>query len=316
MMSLPLPFPKLVRLTWKEAADDDLLGLAAQMAYYFFLALFPAILFLIAIASFFPLWNVTDDLARSLGPFVSPQIVELIQDQMRRIAERQDGGILTLGVAMALWSSSAAMVSIVGALNKAYDLDETRPWWKVRLTAITLTIAVALFVLVALSLVIAGPALAASLGDRMSAPALQAWSIVRWPIAFALVVMAVGLTYYFAPDADQDWVWITPGAVLATVLWLLISIVFKTYIANFTDYNGTYGSVGGVIVLLLWFYVSSLAILVGAEFNAELEHASPYGKAPGQKSKAGRPMIGVRARRAFEAQQRLLYPGLMRASTD
>ena len=108
--------------------------------------------------------------------------------------------------------------------------------------------------------------------------------LLQWPLVFALVTTGIGLIYYFGPDADQDWVWITPGAVAATVLWLLISLLFKLYVANFTDYEGSYGTVGGVIVVLLWFYVSGIAILTGAELNAEIEHASPYGKAPGQKN--------------------------------
>ena len=137
--------------------EDDVLGLAAQLSYYFFLALFPAILFLLALASFFPLSSLTDDLGRSLGPFVSAPVLELIQDQMSRISNAESGGLLTFGVLGALWSSSAALVSIVGALNAAYDIKEARPWWKVRLVAIGLTIGVALFVLVALSLVLVGP---------------------------------------------------------------------------------------------------------------------------------------------------------------
>ncbi len=281
-------------------------ALAAQLSYYCFLALFPAILFLLAIASFFPLSNLTDDLGRSLGPFVSPQVLELIQDQMRRIANNEDGGLLTFGVVGAFWSSSAALVSIVGALNRAYDIEEGRPWWKVRLVAIGLTLGVALLILSALSLVLLGPTWADALGRATGwgAPFTWAWLVLQWPLVFVLVSTGIGLVYYFGPDADQDWAWITPGAITATILWLLVSLLFKLYIANFTDYNATYGSVGGVIVLLLWFYVSGLAILVGAELNAEIEHASPYGKAPGQKNAQGKLLIGARAARAFEQRQR------------
>src|SRR4029079_3316048 len=125
------------------------------------------------------------------------------------------------------------------------------------------------------------------------------WLVLQWPLVFVLVTTGIGLLYYFGPDADQDWVWITPGAVAATILWLLISLLFKVYIANFTDYEVSYGTVGGVIVVLLWFYVSGIAILVGAELNAEMEHASPYGKAPGQKNADGKLLIGRRAARAF-----------------
>ena len=133
------PWTELGRRTWREVVDDDVLGLAAQLSYYFVLALFPAILLLLALASFFPLSNMTDDVARSLGPFVSSQVLTLIQEQMQRLANNENGGLLTFGVAGALWSSSAALVSIVGALNRGYDIDEGRPWWKLRLVAIGLT---------------------------------------------------------------------------------------------------------------------------------------------------------------------------------
>ena len=304
--SASLSWNELARRTWHEVVDDDVLGLAAQLSYYFFLALFPAILFLLALASFFPLSNLTDDVGRSLGPFVSPQILELIQEQMRRLANNENGGLLTFGVAGALWSSSAAIVSITGALNRAYDIDEGRPWWKVRLVAIGLTLAVALTVLVALSLVLVGPTVAEKLGQTTGwgAPFKWTWVIAQWPLVFLLVTTGIGLLYYFGPDAEQDWVWITPGAVTATALWLLVSLAFKLYVARFTDYEGSYGAVGAVIVVLLWFYVSGIAILTGAELNAEIEHASPYGKAPGQKNAQGKLLLGARAERAFRQRQR------------
>jgi membrane protein len=295
----------LVRGTWREVIDDDVLGLAAQLSYYFFLALFPAILFLLALASFFPLSSITDDVGRFLGPFVLPQVLELIQEQMRRLADNENGGLLTVGVAGALWSSSAALVSIIGALNRAYDNKEGRLWWKVRLVAIGLTLGLALIILIALSLVLAGPTVAEKLGQATGwgTPFEWTWLVLQWPLAFGLVAFGIGLIYYFGPDADQDWVWISPGAVAATLLWLLVSLLFKIYVANFTDYEGSYGTVGGVIVVLLWFYISGIAILTGAELNAEIEHESPYGKAPGQKNAQGKLMLGARAARAFRQRQ-------------
>jgi membrane protein len=300
-----LSWSQLAQRTWRESADDDVLGLAAQLSYYFFLALFPAILFLLALASFFTLSNITDDVSRSLGPFVSPQVVELIQEQMRRLANNQNGGLLTFGVGAALWSSSAALVAIVGALNRAYDIDEGRPWWKVRLVAIGLTFGVALLVLVALSLVLVGPMVAEKLGrvTGWGAPFEWTWLVLQWPLVFGLITTGIGLIYYFGPDAEQDWAWITPGAVVATILWLVASLIFKLYIANFTNYEASYGAVGAVIVILLWFYVSGIAILVGAEVNAEIEHASPYGKAPGQKNAKGKRLLGARAARAYDERQ-------------
>ena len=288
-MSLTLPssltWRDLAVKTYHEVIDDDVLGLAAQLSYYFFLALFPALLFGLALASFFPLTSLIDDVSRLLGPVVSPEVLKLIQEQMRRLADAESGGLLTFGVLAAIWSSSAAVVSIVDALNRTYDIKESRPWWKVRLVAIGLTIGLAVFILGALTLVLAGPAIATYLGDHLGFGAAfkWAWLILQWPVALALVATALGLVFYFGPDADQDWAWITPGALIGSVLWLLVSLATKIYVTNFSDYNATYGSVGGVMVLLLWLYVSSIAVLVAAELNAEIEHASPHGKAAGEK---------------------------------
>ena len=296
---------ELVRRTFRETIDDDCLGLAAQLAYYLFLALFPAILFLLAVASFFPLNNLTDDIGRTLGPIVSAEVLQLIQDQMQRLANAESGGLLTFGVMGALWSSSAGLVSLVGALNRAYDIVESRPWWRVRLVSIALTLGMAVFVLCALSLVVAGPALARYLGNTAGlGPAFTwAWLVLQWPLAFAMVSTGIGLAYYFGPDAEQEWAWITPGAIVATALWLVVSLAFKFYVSRFTDYNASYGAVGGVMVLMLWFYLSALAILVGAEMNSEIEYSSPYGKAPGQKTAAGRRLLGGLAKVESEKQR-------------
>jgi membrane protein len=299
---LPLSWGELLKRTVKESSDDDVLGLAAQLAYYFFLALFPAILFLLAVASFFPLSNVVDELVRALRPVAPADVLSFLEDQLKRISNADSGGVLTIGFLGAIWSSSAAVVAIMGSLNRAYDIEEGRPWWKVRLTAIALTLGLALLVLTSFTLIVAGPTIAAHVASSFGlGPAFEwTWSIVQWPVAFFLVSTAVGLVYYFAPDAEQDWSWITPGAAVGTFLWLIVSLVFKFYVANFADYNAAYGSVGGVIVLLLWFYISGAAILVGAEMNAEIEHASPYGKDAGEKVPGQKKKIGAAAARAYQ----------------
>jgi hypothetical protein len=128
--------------------------------------------------------------------------------------------------------------------------------------------------------------------------------IVQWPIILGLVAFGIGLIYYFAPDAEQDWVWITPGSVVATLLWVVVSLAFKLYIAYFGNYNETYGTLGAFIVLLTWFYLSGLAILIGAEVNAEIEHASPYGKAVGEKVPGEKRKIGAAAARDYEERKR------------
>jgi membrane protein len=304
VFTIPLSWRELLRRTAKDAIDDDCLGLAAQLAYYLFLALFPALLFVLAVASFFPFTDFIDDVIRTLRPIAPADVVAFLEAQLRRVADADSGGILTLGILGAIWSSSAAVTAIIGSLNRAYDIEEGRPWWKVRLIAIGLTLGLAILVLASFTLIVAGPAIAEGVAATFGLGAVFEWSwkILQWPLSFFLVSSAVGLIYYFAPDAEQEWVWITPGAVLGTLLWVAVSLGFKFYLANFADYNATYGAVGGVIVLLLWFYMSGLAILLGAELNAEIEHASPHGKDPGEKVPGQRTKIGVAAARAYEAR--------------
>jgi membrane protein len=304
---LPISWMELAKRTYREAMDDDALGLAAQLAYYFFLSLFPALLCLLAVASLFPLENLVDDMIGTLGPFAPREVVEIIRQQMLSLSERNDTGLLSVGLLGAIWSSSAAMVAVTSSMNKAYDIEEGRPWWKVRLTAILLTIGLAVFILASFTLVLAGPQIAENLAGRIGlGPAfVWTWKILQWPVAFLLVSTGLGFVYYFAPDADQDWVWITPGSLVATGLWLLGSIGFRFYAVNFGNYEATYGAVAAVILLMLWFYLSALVIVLGAELNAEIEHASPWGKAPGEKREPGvRKKIGAAAARAWREQPR------------
>jgi membrane protein len=300
-LKVSLSWGEVLRRTVKEALNDGCLGLAAQLAYYFFFALFPALLFLLALASYFPVETLIDDMFAMLGGIAPPEVLTIITDQIRKISEGEQGGLLTFGMLLALWSSSAAMTSISDTLNKAYDIDEGRPWWKVRLTAIGLTVGGALFILVSFALILVGPTAAQWIADRTPLGNVFVWSwmILQWPLVFLMVCTAIGIVYYFAPDAEQDWVWLTPGSIFATLLWLVASFAFKFYIANMGSYTETYGAIGGVMVLMLWFYISGLALLLGAEMNAEIEHASPYGKAPGEKVPGEKRKIGPAAMRAW-----------------
>lgn len=302
---VPLSWPQLFKRTFNEMLADDVLNLAAQQAYYFFFALFPALLALISIASFFPVQNLVDEITAMLSRVAPGDVIRIVRDQVIKLSQGNAGGVLTFAFLLTLWSSSSAVVSMCSTLNAAYDITETRPWWKVRLTAIGLTIALALFILISMTLVIAGPTLAERLADTMQlGPVFEwTWKIVQWPVVLLLISTAFALVYYFAPDAEQDWIWITPGSVLATLLWVGISLGFKFYVANFGDYNETYGAIGGVMVLLLWFYVSGIALLAGAELNSEIEHASPYGKDPGERVPGERKKIGIAAERDYEERR-------------
>jgi membrane protein len=300
-LRVPLSWREIARRTWDEAFfKDNCLGMAAQLAYYFFFALFPALLVVLVFASQFardP--DFVSHLFLLLGGVVPTEGLRIITEQLVRIRANQ-GGLLTVGMLTALWSSSAAMTAIIDTLNAAYDIQEGRAWWRVRVTAVLLTIAVAIFIVVSFALVLAGPALAERFADwyGLGAAFEWGWKILQWPIVFVLVSMVVALVYYFAPDAEQDWIWLTPGSVVATVLWLLTSLGFKFYVTRFGSYQ-TYGVVGGVMVLMLWFYLSGLVLLIGAEMNAEIEHASPYGKDEGEKVPGQKRKLGTAAMRAW-----------------
>ena len=302
--SIPLTWSELARRTYKETMADNCLGLAAQLAYYILLALVPTLVFMLALISFFPS-ELVQQLIASINSFAPGDVGRILEEQITQISSTGGGGLLTFGILMALWSSSSAMVAITDSLNRAYDIEEGRPWWRVRLTAIALTLGLGVFVIAAFALVLAGPTVGEAIASRVGLgdTFVTVWAVARWPNAFVLVVVAVAIINYVAPDADQDWEWITPGAVLATVLWLVASLAFKIYVSRFADYNATYGSLGGVIVLMLWLYMSALAVLVGAEMNAEIEHASPHGKNPGEKVAGEKKKIGARAARAFEERR-------------
>lgn len=306
-LKVPLTWGQILRRTFREALDDDCLGMAAQLSYYFFFALFPSLLFLLAIASYFPIDTLIDDMFRMLGGIAPAEILAIMTEQILKISDGEQGGLLTLGILLALWSSSAAMTGIIGTLNTAYDIEESRPWWKVRLTAMGLTVGIALFILVSFALILVGPTLAQWIADTTALGNVFVWTwmILQWPLVFLLASSGIGIVYYFAPDAEQDWVWLTPGSIFATLLWLAASLGFKLYIANMSSYTETYGAIGAVMILMLWFYISGLVLLVGAEMNAEIEHASPYGKQPGEKVPGQKRKIGPAAMRAcLETLQR------------
>jgi membrane protein len=302
---------ELLKRTAKETQADNGLGLAAQLAYYFFFALFPALLFGIALAGFLPRQDVVGSVVNMFGGVVPPEVIGIIQEQLTKIGQAEQGGILTFGFLAALWSSSAAMVALIDALNRAYDVEDARPWWKQRATAIALTVGVAAFILVSFTLVVAGPELAGFIARQVGLGGAfeWTWKIAQWPLVMALVATAFALIYYFAPDVEQDFVWLTPGSALAAILWLASSLGFRFYVVNFGSYIESYGAIGGVMVLMLWLYLSGLVVVVGAELNAEIEHASPHGKAAGEKVAGERKVVGPRAERLYRERRDGGAPG-------
>lgn len=268
-----------------EIQEDDCWGRAAQLAYYFLFALFPFFLVLTTLLGYLPVPNLMDRLMEMLAEMLPGDALRLVQDNVREIVTSQRGGLLSFGILAALWTSSSAITAIVDGLNRAYDVQEGRPYWKVRLIAIVLTVGLSLFIIVSLVLLTFGPQIGGWIADQVGLGSVFqiAWNLLRWPVIVGLIVLAMALVYYVAPDVEQRWQWITPGSLVAVVGWLLASLGFSFYVNNFASYNATYGSIGAVIVLLTWMYVSGFFVLLGGEINAEIEHAASSGKDLGEK---------------------------------
>lgn len=296
-LRIPLSPGQLVKRTFSEVLKDDVMGMAGQLAYFFVLALFPALIFFVSLVAYLP-GDMPQQLVISLRPFLPEAALAIVEEQITKLTAADPAGILTFGLVFAIWSSSAGLTAIMSTLNRAYDITEGRPWWKVRGVAILLTLALAAVVVTALTLLIAGPLLVSAVGESLGmGPAFTtAWTYGRWPLIFLLVSFGMALIYYFAPDADQEWIWITPGSILATLLWLAASLGLQTYLQVAGSFNETYGTLGGAMVILLWLYVTGIAILVGGEMNAEIEHASPEGKDPGEKTPGERRRLRAFAR--------------------
>jgi membrane protein len=273
-----LSWGELGKRVWAEVQDDNVFGRAAELSFYFLLALFPFLIFLTSVIGIV-LGSGTGTrhaLFDYLARIIPPSAFQLIDNTMYEVSSSSGGGKLSFGILAALWTASNGLSSITESLNTAYDLKETRPWWKQRLTAIGLTIALSLLIISALVLVVAGGKiaewLAATYGFGPMFP--LTWKIIQWPFVLASMIFAFALIYYLAPDfREQVWRWLTPGSAIGVALWLLVSLAFRVYLQFFDSYSATYGSLGAVIVLMLWLYLTGAAVLIGGEINSEIENA-------------------------------------------
>lgn len=285
-----LKWTELAKRVWNEVQEDNVFGRAAELSYYFLLALFPLLIFLTSAIGLI-LGSGTGTrhaLFDYLGRIVPPSAFQLIDATMWEVSTASSGGKLSFGILAALWAASNGMGAITETLNVAYDVTETRPWWKTRLVAVSLTIALSVLIIGSLVLVIAGGRIADGLAGTfgLGAAFAIAWKIIQWPIVLACLILAFALIYYFAPDIrDQAWKWLTPGAVIGVVLWLAVSFALRIYLGYFDSYSKTYGSLGAVIVLMLWLYLTGAAILVGGEVNSEIENAAAEQGAADAKEK-------------------------------
>jgi membrane protein len=281
----PREWLDVFKRTGKEFMADDCMGLAQQVAYSSLLAFFPALIFLVG---FFGLVDAYDDVRTFIAPVAPGAVIDII-DQLQEDSSKKgtSAAAFVIGLFGAVWAASGAMNAIVKAVNRAYERMETRPFWKVRLISIILVVAAGLVTAgMFLLIVFGGP-----LGDAIASKARLGgawdivWGVLRWPLAFAVVLLLFALIFYIAPNQDQrDWKWITPGSVVGALLWLALSGLFALY-TTFTDsYSKTYGSLAGGVVLLLWLNYTAWAILFGAELNSELDKQADIRAAGGPKA--------------------------------
>ncbi|HYD63267.1 MAG TPA: YihY/virulence factor BrkB family protein [Noviherbaspirillum sp.] len=267
----------------KDAVDDffkhDMTTYASALAYQVFFSVFPFIIFLVALLGFLRLSSFFEWLRQHSQMMLPPQATEQVNKVIAELQQEQ-GGLLSFGVILALWSASAAVRATMNALNVAYGVQERRPAWKLYPLSLLYTVGLAGMMILAAICLTVGPQavqwLAQQIGMEQMFVLLWAW--LRWPAAFLILTLAVAIIYYVAPDVDREFRFITPGAMLAVAVWVGASLGFNLYVRNFADYNATYGSIGAIIILLLYFFISSAVLLFGAEINATIEHDSPEGK--------------------------------------
>jgi membrane protein len=256
--------------------DHQLLDRAASLSYYFLFALFPALLFLTALVGLVPMPDVIGQLLGYADRVLPRDAASMVRRTLDEVIAGARGSLLSVGVLAALWGASSGMASIMGALNTAFEIRDERSWWTQRAVALGLTVLCALFTLTALLLMGFGPEIGAVVARRVGLGPLFTllWNVLQWPVVILVVLTGIALLNSLAPAGGRPWAWATPGAVLALLAWLLMSFGLRVYLANFGDYNATYGSIGGVILLMLWLYWSSLALFIGAEIDAIVERAA------------------------------------------
>ena len=276
---------ELIKCAVKEFNADEMPTYAAALAFQALFSLFPFLLFLMALISFFDLQPFFDWLRDQAALLLPAQAMEQV-DKVIVQFQTQKAGLFSFSILVALWTASAGVRSMMVAMNRAYDVPEGRPLWKLYPLSTLYTLGIAAMLLSASALMVVGPSLMGRLAGLIGFEAylVVLWTWLRWPVAILLLVVAVAVIYYVTPDVQQEFRFITPGSLLAVLVWIAASLGFGMYVQNFADYNATYGSVGAIIVMLLYFYLSAAVLLFGAELNAVIEHHDPTGKDPGEKT--------------------------------
>jgi membrane protein len=283
---LRLNWGSLCKRLYQKYEEDGVSDSAAVLGYYFVFSLFPFVFVLAALAAYVPHVRVsTETLLDRARSFLPSEAMGIIATNLRGLVASPRPHLLTLGLAAALYSASRGVDAVRKALNLAYDVKESRPLWKTELIAFGVTVGGGILVLVGIAVLLGGGGVGLwvarhlEIGDEY----VRVLRLIRWPVTTVVITLGAALGYYLLPNVEQRFKFITPGSVIGTLFWFLASWGFGKYVSNFGSYNVTYGSIGGVIVLLTWFYITGFILLMGGELNVIIEQATPDGKKPGAR---------------------------------
>lgn len=291
-----LPIKELAKRVYQGLSNDYLLDRASALAYNFILALFPLMLFLLALFGMFASHSapMRTNLFNYLGQVLPPDAAQVISKTLTEVTKNAGGAKLTIGILLTLWFASGGMASMISGLNGVYEVQDNRNFFKVRLTAMGLTVAISFLIITALVAILTGDFVASYLGSHvgLGISAVITWHVMQIALALLFVIVSFSIIYYWGPDLEeQHWYWITPGALTGVLLWVAASFGFRLYLHFFNSYSKTYGSLGAAMILLMWLYMTGFSFLIGGEINAQIEHAAalrghPEAKAPGEKKAA------------------------------
>jgi membrane protein len=282
----------LTRRLRREIVDDSVPDTAAQLAFYFMLSLFPFLFFLVTLSAYLPLQGTLEMVVERLRYVMPGAALEVVEGHLNWLVGNPRPRLLTLGLVVTLWTASRGVNALRKGLNLAYDVPESRPIWRTQGVAIGMTMAGSVLTLIAVAAFVLGGNLGFWIAERVDfgGPFLVVWSWLRWPFTALAVMLVAALCYYLLPDVRQRFRYITPGSVTFTALWLLSTWGFTQYVEHFGRFSVTYGSIGGVMVLMIWLYLTGLVMLLGGELNAALEHLSAEGKQKGARAEGEAPL--------------------------
>lgn len=288
-MTHGVPFKQFLIDLNREMSDDNVFNGAAALAYYLTLAIFPALILLMTIIPYLPIRNVDQAVMDLMKQALPDDAFNLVKGVVSEVTGRKRGGLLSFGALATLWAASTGMFAIMQQLNITYDVKEGRSFVRARGTAILLSALFGLLVIGAFSLIVLGGIIQDWLGSHLgfSEVLLAFFILFRWLMIVLALLLGFALIYRFAPDVEQRFKFITAGSVLGVLLLIVASLGFAVYVKNFANYSATYGSIGAIIILMLWLYIAGLVILIGSEINALIEHYSPEGKQKGEKKESG-----------------------------